>query len=163
MRNQSQKIHARAVRVISSGLIPSPPRSISGMTPLGTKYAAVQKSIVKKRMPAAPSHLRRDNAGRLAQTATIMSKTVGGMTFLQNRSIDAPALVPWKYVTTEEASLPTLGSERCADKRMRPASWREEGVPAIEQFRRSVDVPTSANPPPIKLYCLYVQGTRWLR
>ena len=66
MRNQSQKIHARAVRVISSGLIPSPPRSMSGMTPLGTKYAAVQKSIVKKRMPAAPSHLRRDNAGRFS-------------------------------------------------------------------------------------------------
>jgi hypothetical protein len=30
-----------------------------------------------------------------------MSRTVGGMTLLQNRFIDAPALVPWKYVTTD--------------------------------------------------------------
>ena len=43
----------------------------------------------------------RDIAGRLAQTATIMSRREGGMTFLQNRSIDAPAPVPWKYVTTD--------------------------------------------------------------
>jgi hypothetical protein len=38
--------------------------------------------------------LRRDTAGQLAMMAMMMSRVVGGMTLLQNRSIDAPAVVP---------------------------------------------------------------------
>ena len=91
IRNQSQKIQAFAICVIASGVSPSPPRTISGVTPLGMKYTTVQASITKKRMAPPAIQRRRAVKGQFTMSARMTKTAVGAVTRVQKRSMAWPA------------------------------------------------------------------------
>src|SRR5688572_11660707 len=91
IRNQSQKIQARAICVIVSGDRPAPPRTINGMTPLGMKYSTVHANITKNMMAPREIQRRRATRGQLTMSARMIATAVGAVMSVQNRSMAWPA------------------------------------------------------------------------